>query len=234
MVRVFCYYVGMGQITSMLPKSAWKIVVIKENKESMIEIGETDRIVYSPALRTNAKGKMIRKTLKEMLTIAADALPLGYKLSITEGYRSIASQKIAWGRMIAKLKTAYPTLSQGAIEAKARLVVAPPSPLANHNCGGAVDVGLVYENGTLVDMGTAHLAQENTTEKMKRYPMFPNTIFRKYITKAQEENRKILREAMITAGFVWYPGEWWHYCFGDRMWAVYMGEKECFYGPVEF
>lgn len=33
--------------------------------------------------------------------------------------------------------------------------------------------------------------------------------------------------------FVWYPGEWWHYCFGDRMWAVYSNQIECFYGPIE-
>jgi D-alanyl-D-alanine dipeptidase len=53
------------------------------------------------------------------------------------------------------------------------------------------------------------------------------------ITEEQKANRKILRDAMEKEDFVWYPGEWWHYCFGDRMWAVYSNQKECFYGPIE-
>ena len=33
--------------------------------------------------------------------------------------------------------------------------------------------------------------------------------------------------------FVNFPAEWWHYCYGDRMWAAYKGKKECFYGYIE-
>lgn len=35
---------------------------------------------------------------------------------------------------------------------------------------------------------------------------------------------------MEKAGFQNYPFEWWHYCYGDRMWAAYSGKKTCFYG----
>jgi D-alanyl-D-alanine dipeptidase len=38
---------------------------------------------------------------------------------------------------------------------------------------------------------------------------------------------------MEAEDFVWYPGEWWHYCYGDRMWAVYSGRTECMYGSLE-
>lgn len=34
-------------------------------------------------------------------------------------------------------------------------------------------------------------------------------------------------------GFVNYPNEWWHFCYGDRMWAAYSGKKTCFYGLVK-
>jgi D-alanyl-D-alanine dipeptidase len=97
--------------------------------------------------------------------------------------------------------------------------------LANHNCGGAVDVQLVYmDSGECVDMGTppkyghGYALTQMLSDK---------------ITEAQKNNRTILREAMAKAGFVWYPGEWWHYCYGDRMWAVYSGRQESFYGPVQ-
>lgn len=98
-----------------------------------------------------------------------------------------------------------------------------PLPLANHNCGGAVDVTLVDENSNLIDMGTLPQAM---IEKDKV------EMFSKLITPEQAENRRILREAMEQVGFVWYPGEWWHYCYGDRMWAVYSGKADCFYGPI--
>jgi len=46
-------------------------------------------------------------------------------------------------------------------------------------------------------------------------------------------NRKVLLDVMKKNGFVNYPGEWWHYSFGDRMWAAYLRKKVCHYGPVQ-
>jgi D-alanyl-D-alanine dipeptidase len=107
------------------------------------------------------------------------------------------------------------------------LYVARPAPLANHNCGGAIDVTLASADGKALDMGTLHPSEEDNAEAIPKFPMFS-----KEITEAQVRNRALLRETMVAAGFVWYPGEWWHYCWGDRMWAVYTQQTECFYGPI--
>ena len=32
--------------------------------------------------------------------------------------------------------------------------------------------------------------------------------------------------------FVNFPGEWWHFCYGDKMWAAYKNKKECKYGYI--
>ena len=48
----------------------------------------------------------------------------------------------------------------------------------------------------------------------------------------RRRNMKVLYDAMTKAGFANYPLEWWHYSYGDRMWAAYSGKEECFYGPV--
>ncbi len=92
-------------------------------------------------------------------------------------------------------------------------------------CGGAVDVCLVNESGGMLDFGTGYAAAGFACRR--KCPMFARDL-----TSEQVKNRKILRDAMTSAGFVYYPGEWWHYCYGDRMWAVYTGRDECFYGPV--
>lgn len=217
----------MEQITTSLPRSAWENIIISENNEEVVEIQETDKIVFSDYIKQNPEAKCVRKTIREKIIKVSESLPEEYKLFIIEGYRSVSSQQKCWDRMWQKVKTAWPELSDEEIEKKVRLYVARPAPLANHNCGGAIDVTLIHKDGTRVNMGTLHPSEEESAEAIKRFPMFSSEI-----TEDQKINRKILRDAMVAQGFVWYPGEWWHYCWGDRMWAVYTKQKECFYGPI--
>ena len=39
--------------------------------------------------------------------------------------------------------------------------------------------------------------------------------------------------AMNQAGFVQHPCEWWHFSFGDQLWAWYTKSDAAFYGAVE-
>ena len=39
---------------------------------------------------------------------------------------------------------------------------------------------------------------------------------------------------MKSQDFVQYPGQWWHYSYGDRYWAAYKGKRlGAFYGSAE-
>ena len=82
-----------------------------------------------------------------------------------------------------------------------------------HTTGGAVDVTLVDKNGVELDMGT-------------HFDEFSEKAHTDYFEKNCEnpivrENRRILYNAMIGAGFTNLPSEWWHYDYGDRFWAYY-------------
>ena len=92
---------------------------------------------------------------------------------------------------------------------------------SSHQYGGAVDVTLIDAQGNRLDMGTA------LTDYGKKVHT-ENSL----ITEGQRQNRKLLYKAMTDAGFVNYPLEWWHYSYGDRMWAAYTLKSECFYGPI--
>jgi D-alanyl-D-alanine dipeptidase len=35
---------------------------------------------------------------------------------------------------------------------------------------------------------------------------------------------------MTDAGFANYPNEWWHFSWGDQMWAKMAGERAAHYG----
>lgn len=218
-----------SQITKILPKKDWQKVVIKENNEPLCEVVEGDRIkIVNIFLSGYNPIYFVRKTIAEKMIEVSNSLPDGISLVLIEGYRTLKNQENSWNKLFAKIKLENPSLSEEQIENKVNLVIARPNPLANHHCGGAVDVTLCYENGDLLDMGTSYPSEPASVEIQNKYPMFCEDI-----TERQIENRKILRDAMVGAGFVWYPGEWWHYCYGDRMWAVYTDREECFYGPVD-
>jgi D-alanyl-D-alanine dipeptidase len=37
---------------------------------------------------------------------------------------------------------------------------------------------------------------------------------------------------MEGAGLVNYPSEWWHYSYGDRLWAELTGSPVAFFAPL--
>ena len=92
---------------------------------------------------------------------------------------------------------------------------------SGHTTGGAVDVTLFY-CGKEVDCGNKYL---NFTPQT---PTWSNAL-----NRSQQRNRFILYNAMTQAGFVNYPLEWWHFCYGDKMYAAYKFEKKAFYGKAE-
>ena len=98
-----------------------------------------------------------------------------------------------------------------------RLVANPFNGGGGHQTGGAVDATLCDANGRELDMGGEYLAFDATT------PM----------RAVENENRKILSRAMRGAGFANYPNEWWHFSYGDKMWAAYARKKNAIYGPKE-
>ena len=92
---------------------------------------------------------------------------------------------------------------------------------SGHTTGGAVDVTLWY-CGKEIDCGSSYLEFTAKTPTWSRK-----------LSYSQRRNRFILYNAMTQAGFVNYPLEWWHFCYGDKMYAAYKFEKKAFYGKTE-
>jgi len=217
-----------NQIEKTLPRSEWQKVIISENNEPLVEVKETSRFKINVIHKNYEVLYLVRKSITEKLLRVSLSLPKGINLVLIEGYRTTESQQRDWNFSFEKIKKENPNWTDEQIEQKVGLVVARPLPLANHHCGGAVDVTLVYSDGILLDMGTPCLDEDIDISFYGKFKMFSEEI-----TDEQKHNRKILRDAMESEDFVWYPNEWWHYCWGDRMWAVYSNQTECFYGPIE-
>lgn len=82
-----------------------------------------------------------------------------------------------------------------------------------HSTGSAIDLTLVDENGKEVDMGgdIDELSARSNPDYYKDSTNSQAKIF--------HQNREILLEIMTYGGFRRHQGEWWHFSYGDQMWA---------------
>ena len=191
-----------NQITRILPRSEWEKVVIHETTQPLVEVGTTNRLKIALVEKRYTPSFFLRKAVALKHHKVAERLPKGINLVLIEGWRSMQAQQISWDNLFDKFKKENSTWSDEKIEQQVRLVVAKPSPLANHHCGGASDVTLAYDDGTLLDMGTPYPSEAMSADWHQKFKMFSEEI-----TDEQKANRAILRDAMETEDFVWYPGE---------------------------
>jgi zinc D-Ala-D-Ala dipeptidase len=78
-----------------------------------------------------------------------------------------------------------------------------------HSTGAAVDVTLADLAGQPIDMGSA--IDEMSPRSYPDYFVDSSALF--------HQNRQILKQAMVAAGFCQHPREWWHFSWGDQVWA---------------
>ena len=169
----------------------------------------------------------VRETVARMCEEAARALPSGVYLGLVEGWRPIERQQRIYDFMWNCAKEAFPHRSYANLRRTVCRWVAPtdqPAP-PGHCTGAAVDVWLVDENLEPLDV----------TSPYDRFHAAPT--YALGLSEQASQNRAILVDAMLGAGFSNCRDEWWHYSYGDAGWSVRMGLDECVYGlatlPVE-
>jgi zinc D-Ala-D-Ala dipeptidase len=120
---------------------------------------------------------------------------------------------------------------------------APPNPDPTapppHSTGAAVDLTLAcrVDQGpaTLLEMGSQIDAIGAVSEPDHfgdRARLCPDAELRAtYLI--WHGHRQVLRQAMEGAGFVQHPNEWWHFSWGDQLWAWRSGAPQACYGRVD-
>ncbi len=209
------------QITYGLPLQKIKFVIVTDNNEPLVEIKETEKIKLD---KTNKNLiPQIRMTVLDLLIKASTNLPSEYKILVSTAFRPYEMQKCMWRKRLLQMAVLHPIkmiLNNKAWKKEAGRYTAPPGG-SSHQCGAALDVTLLYKNSK-VDMGST---QNDLGTKVHT--------FNKEINIEQKANREMLYRIMTEAGFANYPLEWWHYSYGDRMWAAYTEKSEAFYGPIK-
>ena len=143
-------------------------------------------------------------------------LPNHIGIAYFEGYRPLSQQK---DYFIAKYFELRKTMGSDESYKETSKYVSPfIGNTPTHCTGAAIDISLFrIDTNNLLDLG-------------KFGTIFgPNDhshTFSQNISKEQQTNRIMLLEAARKAGLVNYGYEWWHYSYGDKVWA-YVKHKKC-------
>ena len=216
-IRVLYNYilVRLG-LRKILPAEIVNRKKVRECGEELVKT-HSDYITYA-----SLKDNYARLGVMTRLVAAAEIVQKmhGLKLLIYELYRSPENQAELRERDKKELMAAHPEYTESELDAALNRISAKVGG-SGHQTGGAVDLTLCDESGHPLDMGTLYLGHNART-----VTDCPN------ISEEQRRNRQILLDAMREAGFINYPGEWWHYCYGDKMWAAYARKPYAIYGEV--
>lgn len=193
-----------------------------ENPVSLMEINEADGIFFNPKF---TQIKLIRTYIYNLLKNAQKHLPQGYHFVVYEAYRPMEAQIKLWDGVVAQQKKIHPEMDVNSEEFIALCDVFAANPYrqgSGHQSGASVDISLIDDAGKEYDMGGTVRDFDETADFD-----CPN------ISPEGRKNREILRDALSKSGLVNYPSEWWHYSFGDRLWARLTGSKLAIFGKLE-
>jgi D-alanyl-D-alanine dipeptidase len=160
-----------------------------------------------------------------MLVQAAEALPAGLTLTIIEGYRPMSVQRHMHSRALAMAREKHPDWTEAQVEREAGRYSAPPDAITPppHLTGGAVDVGIIDENGEQLDFRSPY-------EMMDLRHANP---FAPLLTETSKANRALLRSVLEPTGLTNYVDEWWHWSYGDNGWALRVGAPCALYDLIQ-
>lgn len=169
-------------------------------------------------------GIYVRTELASKLQVAAEALDDTYRLVVRAGHRPIEVQR----RILIDCANDYKEENPGASDEEAweharTFVNDPDLTLPPHVCGAAVDVDVQdADTGELLDFGS-----KINDDNEKSFLYYSD------LTQEQKNNRLMLVTLMLDAGFASCKPEWWHFSYGDQVWAWFYGETNSLYSPVD-
>jgi len=214
------YILWLLGIRDVLPRDIIRGVIEKENNDPLVDIALDGTLFFDEELKVRPK-VLLRKEVYNKLKQAQTALPSGICFKIYSAYRPIEEQTEAWNRRIEETKSLYPNIkdSDEIVRLTGLKIANPTDGYGGHQTGAAVDITLCDKDGNDLDMGCG-VAEHNNKTKTKSI----------YLSQIEKSNREILFNVLEKVGFKNYPAEWWHYSYGDKMWAAYSRKRICFYG----
>ena len=221
-------------------------IKIVECDEPLVHLAEVcPKLLLAPR-PGRPETRYVRATVANMLNRAQELLPPGHRLLVFDAYRSADGQELLYERITARLRAEHPDWPVAVLRREANRYVHPPHAKTPppHSTGGAVDLTVVGPDGRPLDMITPFrdpeneaavgmgLLQDNNISPYARFPDLAHTDSPR-VNEIARWNRQLLIDVMTAIGFTNYPGEWWHWSYGDSGWALRTGRDTAIYGRGE-
>ncbi|GHA10813.1 M15 family metallopeptidase [Oceanisphaera arctica] len=226
----------------LTPDPVWPDVIkitIEENQEPLVPVSlapaplQVYPAYYKMGIPNSVPECHVRTGVYQRLLQAAQALPAGISLLLLDSWRPYAVQQYLYDTLYDALETRLPNKTATELEQMTREFVSLPSTRVDapspHLTGGSVDVTLVDRHGLMLDMGT-QFDEASVWSHTHAYEEIaaPDARETEVIN-----NRRLLYSVMTLAGFTNLPSEWWHFDFGNQLWAWYSGAERAVYGATQ-
>lgn len=202
-------------------------IPIKENGESLVLLEEADFVLEAAYFNQGLSedpNLYTRESIVAKLKALAPKLD-GYRFKIWDPWRSREVQNNIYQKFWADMSAENPEWDEEKLRAEVgrfATIADDPNRIPPHSTGGSIDLTLIDMNGQEIDMGTGfdHLGPE--ASKLYFEEEGRDLLIR--------DNRRLLREAMESAGFRSDEDEWWHFDYGNQLWAAELGRAVAIYG----
>ena len=213
----FCYVFYKLGLIKRIPRSYMAIVHAKECNEPLVDLVKHPKIIFNDDTLENPV--LLRKSVALKIYKVADNLPDDIYLKLYSAYRSHLALFNVWKEEADRVSAENPGLGRAELLALVNSKVTNSNVnMGGHDTGAAVDLSLCDKDGNDLDFGSKYHEKYN----------------KKNLTKEQKDNSKMLRKIMQSQKFVNLPGQWWHFSYGDKVWAAYKGKRlGAFYAAAE-
>lgn len=172
----------------------------------------------------------VRQEVQQRLIQAASLLPAGFRFKILDAWRPFALQKELFYTYREKIIVDFKLTD--CTKEKQNEFISQFVSLPRRNCtyppvhttGGAIDLTIIDDKGEELPMGTEF---DEFSDRVN------TSCFEGTNNTEVRDNRRLLYNSMIQAGFTNLPSEWWHYDYGDRFWASYQKRDAIYRGVFQ-
>ena len=207
-------------------KQLRETIPIIENHSPLVSLKTSElSLIFEPSVKEDYR-YMVRKELVEKIGRISKALDNeDKKLIIRSAWRSFEHQRILWDNEVHFLQRKYPYKSEGEIREIVSHFIAPEYE-SMHSTGGAVDA-LIYdlEEDCVLDFGTNDGL--NISLNKKCYPYHPD------VSRQARDNRKLLIHLFEKENFVVNVKEYWHFDYGNAVWAIQQKKPHAIYDIIK-
>ena len=205
-------------------------ILVEESGEPLVDLADYGFVLepayYNDGLSDTSE-MYLRKAVAERLEAVREELsPLNFK--IWDGWRSREVQQNIYMKYWKEMESKHPDWTEEQLREQVGIFVTiatDPNRIPIHSTGGAVDLTLVDESGAELDMGTRfdHFGPEAAAFYFEQDGD----------NETARDHRRILREALTQAYFRYDENEWWHFDYGNQVWAAALDKPKAIYNEVK-